>query len=138
MNPEDVPLVEIMDARGRLVCGQYPGELPFQPRRFFVISDVPGGEHRGGHGHRVCEQVLVLLRGKCTVQLWDQQRQMRSVTLTSGSPGLRVPPGTFSKQADFSADAVLLVLASDLFDEADYISEEEFFSLEAKQRTDRM
>lgn len=137
MNPEDVRLVEILDARGRLVCGQYPGELPFPPRRFFVISDVPGGEHRGGHAHRACDQVLVLLRGNCTVQLWDDPCQMRSVTLRSGGPGLRVPPGTFSKQVAFSADAVLLVLASDPFDEADYIGDEEFFATDTKQRADR-
>jgi UDP-2-acetamido-3-amino-2,3-dideoxy-glucuronate N-acetyltransferase len=138
MNPEDVRLVEILDARGRLVCGQYPGELPFQPRRFFVISDVPSGEHRGGHAHRACDQVLVLLRGNCTVRLWDESRQMRCVTLRSGGPGLRVPPGTFSKQVDFSADAILLVLASDLYDEVDYIRDEEFFAPETKQRADRM
>lgn len=123
---EPVALTEIVDVRGRLVCAQYPDALPFVPQRVFVITDVPNGQSRGGHGHRTCELVLIAVSGSCVVQVWDGPESV-VVPLAKGGPGLHLPARTFSRQVDFSADAVLLVLASDAYDESEYITEEEYF-----------
>jgi acetyltransferase-like isoleucine patch superfamily enzyme len=119
-----MPLVH--DLRGSLTFGQHDLHLPFAPRRYFVIFDVPGKEVRGEHAHRTLHQFLVCLTGSVRVMV-DDGRDRDEVVLDRPEIGLYVPPLVWAAQFHYSPDAVLLVLASDAYDPDDYIrSYEEF------------
>jgi acetyltransferase-like isoleucine patch superfamily enzyme/dTDP-4-dehydrorhamnose 3,5-epimerase-like enzyme len=125
----DMPVVS--DIRGTLSFGQYETHLPFQPRRYFVVYDVPGKEVRGEHAHRALHQVLVCVKGSLSVMLDDGEHR-DEVLLDGPHLGLYVPPMVWTSQYRYSADAVLLVLASDPYDAADYIrSYDEFLGSRA-------
>lgn len=115
-----VELPSVADDRGTLSYGQAGPELPFVPRRYFVISGVPAGKARGGHGHRVAHQFMVCLTGRCTIRLDDGQHSA-SVLLDSPARGLYVPPRIWNDLMDFSPDAIVLCFASELYDPAEYI-----------------
>jgi hypothetical protein len=107
--------------------------LPFVPRRAFTVFRVPGEEVRGEHAHRRCHQLLIATAGHLRV-LVDNLQDRRSVALDSPDRGLHIPPMTWGVQFGFSADAVLLVLASRPYDADDYIRDyEEFIQLKAKE-----
>ena len=114
----DLPVVT--DIRGTLSFGQYDTHLPFLPRRYFVVYDVPGKEVRGEHAHRALHQVLVCLKGSLAVML-DDGASRDEVLLDGPQLGLYVPPMVWTSQFRYSSDAMLLVLASDVYDADDYI-----------------
>jgi UDP-2-acetamido-3-amino-2,3-dideoxy-glucuronate N-acetyltransferase len=114
----DMPVVS--DIRGTLSFGEFDAHLPFHPRRYFVVYDVPGKEVRGEHAHRALHQVLVCVKGSLSVMLDDGDRR-DEVLLDGPHLGLYVPPMIWMSQYRYSADAVLLVLASDVYDAGDYI-----------------
>lgn len=117
-----------VDLRGSLAAGEYPAQLPFVPRRCFFVFDVPGKEVRGEHAHRQCHQFLICARGSVTV-LVDDGRKSEEILMDQPDVGLHVPPMIWAVQYKYSADALLLVLASDEYDAADYIrSYEEFLA----------
>ena len=125
----DMPVVS--DIRGTLSFGQHETHLPFAPRRYFVVYDVPGKEVRGEHAHRTLHQVLVCVKGSLSVMLDDGERR-DEVLLDGPHLGLYVPPRIWTSQYRYSADAVLLVLASDVYDAGDYIrSYDEFLESRA-------
>jgi acetyltransferase-like isoleucine patch superfamily enzyme/dTDP-4-dehydrorhamnose 3,5-epimerase-like enzyme len=113
-------LPKIVDLRGALSFGELGPHLPFQPKRFFAVYDVPGEEVRGEHAHKECHQFLVCLKGSCTIVLDDSMRR-DEVRLDSPKVGLHIPPKVWGIQYRFSADALMLVLASDTYDADDYI-----------------
>lgn len=115
-----VPFKEFLDPRGKLVVGQFPKELPFEVKRFFIVSGVPSGDVRGIHAHKHCHQLLVCVAGSLRA-LVDDGFEQNIYDLDSSSQGLYMPPLTWGSQFDYSPDAVLLVLASDFFDQDDYI-----------------
>lgn len=115
-----VRLPKIIDLRGALSFGEIGAHLPFTPQRFFVVYDVPSEEVRGEHAHRACHQFLVCLKGAVTIVLDDGQAR-DEVRLDTPQVGLHIPPMVWGIQYRFSADAVMLVLASDTYDAADYI-----------------
>lgn len=127
---ERVPLPRIIDARGQLTFGEYPGDLPFQPVRFFVVQHVSADQSRGGHGHRTCSLILVMLAGACDVHIWDTPTSSVVVRLVAGGDALLLRPGTYSEQRSFSADAVLLGLASETYDVDEYVSAQEYFGID--------
>lgn len=108
------------DIRGSLTVGQFASDLPFIPRRYFVVFDVPSQETRGEHAHRACHQFLICLGGSVRV-LADDGRSRAEFTLDSPDVGLHLPPMTWGTQYRYSSDAVLLVFASDEYDADDYI-----------------
>lgn len=108
------------DMRGSLTVGQFASDLPFMPRRYFVVFDVPSQETRGEHAHRACHQFLICLSGSVRV-LADDGRSRAEFTLDSPDAGLHLPPMTWGTQYRYSADAVLLVFASDEYDADDYV-----------------
>jgi acetyltransferase-like isoleucine patch superfamily enzyme/dTDP-4-dehydrorhamnose 3,5-epimerase-like enzyme len=123
------PMPLVHDLRGNLTFGQHDLHLPFVPRRYFVIFDVPGKEIRGEHAHRKLRQFLVCLRGAVRVMV-DDGKERDEVVLDRPDLGLYVPPLVWAAQFHYTADAVLLVLASDPYDPADYIrSYEEFLQV---------
>jgi hypothetical protein len=123
----DLTLVD--DLRGQLAAGEFLQHVPFQPQRFFVVFDVPGKEVRGENAHRSCHQFLVCLRGRVSIVV-DDGRSAAEIELTTPRLGLYLRPMVWAAQFKYSADAMLLVLASDHYDAADYIRDyDEFLSL---------
>jgi hypothetical protein len=108
------------DPRGDLVFGEVCRHVPFEVKRFFLISAVPAGEARGQHAHRAQHHFLVCASGQCHV-IADDGLTRREFLLDSPAVGLHVPPLIWDTQCEFSRDAVLLVLASGYYDPADYI-----------------
>lgn len=108
------------DSRGNLSVvegGQY---IPFDIKRCFWISDIPDDKQRGAHAHRECHQFLIACRGTFEVAL-DDGVNKRVVRLDKPYEGLHVPPGLWAAEQNFSPEAVCLVMASEHYDEADYI-----------------
>ena len=110
----------VIDMRGALTFGEIGQNLPFEPKRFFVVYDVPGKDVRGQHAHRELHQLLVCLKGSVTVVV-DNGTLRDEVVLDNPRTGLHLAPMIWGIQYLFSADAVLLVLASDIYRADDYI-----------------
>jgi UDP-2-acetamido-3-amino-2,3-dideoxy-glucuronate N-acetyltransferase len=89
-------------------------------RRYFMVFDVPSEDVRGEHAHRTCHQFLLCVRGRCRVVV-DNGRKRSEVELDRPNLGLYLPPMVWGIQYRHSADALLLVFASDYYDPADYI-----------------
>ena len=113
-------LARIADHRGNVSLAEVNRALPFAAVRYFVVFGVPTREIRGEHAHRALEQFLVCVHGSCSVRLWDGKRG-EEIVLDRPDLALHVPPMIWTTQYKYSADAVLLVLASDVYREEDYI-----------------
>jgi acetyltransferase-like isoleucine patch superfamily enzyme len=124
-----VPLGTHADLRGALSVAEVGAHVPFQPRRVFFVSDVPGREVRGEHAHRRCAQFLVAAHGSLSVIVDDGRRRSEAL-LESPSLGLYLPAMVWSVQYRFSPDASLAVFAADPYDASDYIRDyEEYLKL---------
>lgn len=113
-------LPRIYDRGGNITPLHGGGELPFDIKRVFYLYDIPGGESRGAHAHKACHQLIVAAGGAFEVFL-DDGREKRVVTLNRPYYGLHVLPGIWSAEQAFSSGSICLVLASDFYDETDYI-----------------
>ena len=121
-----IRLPKVEDLRGSLVGGEIAEFLSFVPKRFFVVFDVPSRETRGEHAHRRLSQLLVCLRGECSLGL-DDGRRRAELLLDSPTIGVLVPPLVWGVQYRFSKDALLLVLASEAYDPDEYIRDYDQF-----------
>ncbi|MCR9370871.1 FdtA/QdtA family cupin domain-containing protein [Vibrio parahaemolyticus] len=120
---------EFTDARGALTVGEFEDSIPFLPKRYFLINNVPSKEVRGEHAHKKCEQFLICTKGSCKVVV-DDGINREEFVLNSPSVGIYLPAMTWGIQYNYSSDAVLLVFASDYYDNNDYIRDyEEFLRL---------
>lgn len=106
---------------GHLVPLETEADIPFVVRRVYYIYGVDSYTRRGFHSHRRLEQVLICVHGSVKISLKVPYAQERVVLLNSPSVGLYIGPMVWREMFDFSADAVLLVLASEHYDETDYI-----------------
>lgn len=95
-------------------------DVPFAINRVYYVYDVKQGERRGFHAHKKLKQYLICVHGSCKVLLEDKNDTI-IVELNEPSKGLYVEPYVWHEMFDFSDGAVLLVLASDYYDESDYI-----------------
>jgi UDP-2-acetamido-3-amino-2,3-dideoxy-glucuronate N-acetyltransferase len=117
------------DLRGSLSVGEFLQQIPFVPKRYFVVYDVPGKDVRGEHAHRRCRQFLICLRGSLSVVV-DDGSSSEEIVLGQPSVGLYLPPMVWAVQYRYSTDALLLVFASEHYDAADYIRDyDEFLSV---------
>lgn len=114
------------DLRGMLSFAEVGQHLPFVPKRYFLVYDVPTTEVRGEHAHRELQQLLVCVKGSVTVVVDDGQRRAE-VVLSTPQQAVYVPAGVWAIQYRYTRDAVLLVLASDTYDGADYIRDYDEF-----------
>lgn len=114
-----ITLPRIADPRGNLTVAE-GASLPFAVSRVYWVYDVPGGEHRGGHAHKHCRELIVAVSGAFTVTL-DNGKDKKSFLLNHPYQGLLVDTGVWRTLDDFSSGAVCLVLAEDTFSEDDYI-----------------
>ena len=110
----------ISDMRGDLTVGEFESQIPFTPKRYFMVFGVPSKETRGEHAHRLCSQFLICIRGGCSVMADDGENRVE-VILDSPNKGVFLPPMTWGVQYKYSADAVLLVFASHHYEASDYI-----------------
>jgi WxcM-like, C-terminal len=111
---------KVHDPRGNLTFVEGGEHVPFDIRRTYWIYGVPGGEKRGGHAYRELHEVLIALSGSFEVHVDDGTRR-RSHVLNRGYVGLYVPSMVWRELENFSTNAVCLILASEPFDEADYV-----------------
>jgi UDP-2-acetamido-3-amino-2,3-dideoxy-glucuronate N-acetyltransferase len=116
----------ITDMRGSLSFGEYDKHLPFIPKRYFVIYDIPTKEVRGEHAHRTLHEFLICITGSCSIMV-DDGLNRDEVVLSSPSIGAHIPPMTWLVHYKYSRDAVLLVLASDVYEADDYIRDYDQF-----------
>jgi hypothetical protein len=128
----DLPKIE--ERRGNLTFIENSHHIPFDMQRVYFLYDVPGGADRGAHAHKTLQQFIVAMSGSFDVVLSDGKNEQR-FHLNRSYRGLYVAPMMWRYLDNFSSGAVCLVLASKLFDEADYIRDHTAF-LEAV-RSDR-
>ncbi len=114
---ERITFQSFIDSRGTLLVGV----PPFIPKRFFIIKDAPGEVIRGGHAHKTLHEFFICLRGSVSVYT-DDGKNVRGCTLSNSTFGLHVPPLTWV-EARMQKDSELLVLASELYDPSDYVTE---------------
>lgn len=127
---EDIQIIEIPkihDVRGNLSVVE-GNTIPFEIKRIYYLYDVPSGAERGGHAHIGQQAVLIALSGSFDVVLKDCEGE-KIVTLNRPYQGLLIPNGIWRELQNFSSGSVCLVIASDVFDEEDYIREYEDFEL---------
>jgi UDP-2-acetamido-3-amino-2,3-dideoxy-glucuronate N-acetyltransferase len=110
----------VEDLRGSLSVAEFGDQIPFLPRRYFIVRDVPSQHVRGEHAHRACEQFLICTNGSLSVVV-DDGWQREELVLDTPAKGLYIPPMVWGAQYKYTLDAVLLVFASHLYDSADYI-----------------
>ncbi len=114
------------DRKGNISVVENGRDVPFNVKRAYYLYDVPGGESRGGHAHKELRQLIIAASGSFTVTL-DDGHVKRTFTLNRPYQGLYVVPGIWRTLDDFSSGAVCMVLASEKYDEADYIRDYEKF-----------
>ncbi|MFY9724812.1 MAG: WxcM-like domain-containing protein [Bryobacteraceae bacterium] len=122
-------LPKVLDLRGSLTLAECERHIPFEIKRCFLVFDVTHREIRGEHAHRRLHQFLICTRGSCRCVVDDGQTR-EEFALDDPTLGLYVPPMVWTVQYDYSPDAVLLVLASELYDAQEYIRDyAEFLAL---------
>ena len=115
-----LPLSKIHNRAGNITIVEGQTNIPFDVRRIYYLYDIPGGEDRGGHAHKELHQLIVAASGSFNVLLDDGQNK-KIVTLNRPDYGLMVVPGIWRELFEFSSGAICLVLASQKYDQADYI-----------------
>jgi UDP-2-acetamido-3-amino-2,3-dideoxy-glucuronate N-acetyltransferase len=125
----EMPLVQ--DLRGSLTFAEHHDSLPFVPKRYFLVFDVPSKEVRGEHAHRTCHQFLVCVKGNCSVVLDDGQNRAE-ILLDRPNLGIYIHPMVWATQYKYSQDATLMVLASDIYKAEDYIRDYDLYLEEVK------
>lgn len=121
----DIP--KIKDTRGNLAVIE-KDSIPFAIKRVYYLYDVPSDAYRGGHAHKEQQEFLIALSGSFEVVLTNGNSKQK-VMLNKPDKGLLIPTGIWRELENFSSGAVCLVLASDEFDEADYIRDYDDFKL---------
>lgn len=114
------------DTRGMLVALEENKEIPFRIKRVYYMYDTGTNVRRGYHAHKKLEQILICVHGACTIHL-DNGKNVEEVRLDKPYEGLYIANNVWREMYDFTEDAVLMVLASELYDEADYIRDYQQF-----------
>ena len=117
---------KIADARGNLTFVESRKHIPFDIRRVYYLYDVPGGEERAGHAHKALEQVIIAMSGSFDVVI-DDGNEKRRIHLNRAYNGFYLSPRIWRVIDNFSSGAVCMVLASDFYDENDYIRDYDTF-----------
>lgn len=121
------------DKRGSLVALEEFKDIPFEIKRVYYMYDTIEGVVRGYHAHKNLEQILICIHGSCKVLL-DNGKEKKKVYLEKPYEGLYVPNNMWREMYDFSPDAVLMVLASEYYNEEDYIRDyDKFLEMVAKE-----
>lgn len=120
----DVRVIEIdqvyTESSGSIVFYEGARSMPFSPKRVFFLYDIPAGANRGAHAHKECHQLLVAVSGSFEVVAYDGTSETTH-SLKQPNQGLLIPPGIWAAEVNFSGGAICLVLASECYEEDDYI-----------------
>lgn len=120
------------DKRGQLVALEEYKEVPFKIKRVYYMYDMSEGIVRGRHAHKKLQQILICIHGSCKILL-DNGSEKKVVPLEKPYEGLYVANDMWHEMFEFSEGAVLMILASELYDESDYIRNyEEFLKFYSK------
>ena len=122
-----IDLPKIVDPRGNLTVAEQMKNVPFDVARVYWAYDVPAGERRGGAAPRTCQEVIIAVSGSFDVMLDNGRGGTETYHLNHPWQGLYVGTNVWRTLEDFSSGAVCLVLASELFDEDEYIYEYDEF-----------
>jgi len=122
----------ISDKRGDMIPLEYPKQLPFDLKRIYYIYNVVAGERRGYHSHNDLEQILICIHGKVKILIKTPEEE-EVIELSSADKGLYIGPMIWREMFDFEDEAVLLVLASQKYDENDYIRNYDDYIIKAKK-----
>jgi hypothetical protein len=125
-----IDLPKITDPRGNLTFIEGGRHIPFDLKRVYYLYDVPGGAERGGHAHLGLHQLIIAMSGSFDVVLDDGVARQR-YHLNRSYTGLYVCPMIWRELDNFSSGSVCLVLASNTYDEADYLRDQEDFLAKA-------
>ena len=128
-----VGLSPMGDDRGTLIAIEAGRQIPFDIKRVYYVFDTKPGVSRGFHAHHSLRQLLVAVSGSCTLAL-DDGTARNEVLLDDPALALRIDGLVWREMRDFSPDCVLMVLADDHYDEADYIRDHDEFLAAAKAR----
>lgn len=121
-----VELPNLGDQRGALVVAESNKNIPFEVKRLYYIFNTQADVPRGFHAHKELQQIAFCIKGKCKM-LMDNGSDKQEVLINQPNKGLKIPPMVWHEMHDFSEDCVLLVLASEHYDEADYIRDYDAF-----------
>ncbi|EKT61266.1 sugar 3,4-ketoisomerase [Providencia sneebia] len=108
------------DERGSLVSLEQNKNIPFDVKRIYYIFDTKEGVSRGFHAHKELRQLAVCVRGSCRF-IMDNGKNKEECILNCPHTGLLIEPMQWHEMYDFSEDCIIMVLASDHYDESDYI-----------------
>ena len=126
MKPQIINFKPLGDERGSLIAIEAEKSVPFPVRRVYYIFGTKEGVERGFHAHKALKQVAVAVTGSCEMVLDDGEFKT-TVLLDSAEKGVLIGPGMWRVMRNFTSDCVLLVLADQHYDEADYIRDYDQF-----------
>lgn len=124
---------KIADPRGNLTFVEGGRHVPFEIQRVYYLYDVPGGAERGGHAHKKLEQVVIAMSGSFDMLVDDGERRER-IHLNRPYKGIYIGPYVWRELDNFSSGSVCMVLASEVFEEADYFRDYDVFRQAVEQR----
>ena len=119
-----IQLPKIENKAGNISPIQGSLDIPFEIKRVFYLYDIPGGEDRGAHAHKECQQFLIAGSGSFNV-LVDDGNNKKTFNLNRPYYGLHIPPGVWASEIGFSSGSICIALTSHKYDENDYIREYE-------------
>ena len=117
---------KIVDSRGNLTFIEGGRHLPYEFKRVYYLYDIPGGAVRGGHAHKKCHETLIAMNGSFDV-IVDDGIEKRRIHLNRSYYGVHIPEMIWRELDNFSTGAICLVIASDFYDEEDYIRDYDEF-----------
>ena len=112
--------LRLVDETSELVVYNNFEELPFLPKRFFYITNFPTNLTRGGHAHKSCEQILFVISGKILVKINDG-KNTDEIILENSSEAIHIPKLVWSDQTYLESNSILGVMASEVYNEGEYI-----------------
>ena len=130
-------LPRVQDPRGNLTFVEGSRQIPFDIRRVYYLYDVPGGSERGGHAHLALHQFVIAMSGSFDIVL-DDGFEKKRIHLNRSYMGLYIPPMTWRELDNFSSGSVCMVMASEFYDEADYLRDYSDFMCRVHSRARRL
>jgi len=108
------------DPRGSLVALEGNHEIPFSIKRVYYMYNIKEGASRGCHAHKKLQQLLICINGQCSILL-DNGLEKQEIVLSKKTEGIYIPPGIWHEIHACTTDVIIISLASDYYDESDYI-----------------